>query len=145
MKVAHLYATYIKILTVLSKCEIHGNHVFRIFAAFEFLLLYCHEKLIRNNGLMSIGVEIPIYETMVFDLGNASADRLLKQHTSCIFFVGEQLVNCFPVPYGFACWGWDALPLQTRSDFPQAVTGKIPLKYPAYNLGLVGIYHQLAI
>ena len=94
---------------------------------------------------MSVGVEIPIHEAIIFNLRSAGADSFLEQYPSCVFFVGEQLVNCFPVPYGLACWGWDALPLHARSDFPQAVTSKIPLKYPAYKLGLVGIYHQLAI
>ena len=94
---------------------------------------------------MSIGVKIPVHETIVFNLENAGVNCLLKQHMACVFFIGEQFVNCFPIPFEFACWGWDALPLQTRGDFSKTVASQISLKYPAYNLSLVRIYHQLTI
>ena len=73
--------------------------VLRFFGSAELLLLHCHEHLIRNNGLMGVGVEIPIHEANVFNLRNAGANRLLEQYPSSVFFVGEQLVNCFPIPF----------------------------------------------
>jgi len=91
----------------------HGNCLFRIFSASEFLLLRSHEHRIGNNGLMGVSVEIPIHEAIVFNLRNAGADGLLKQYPSGIFFIREQLVDCFPVPLGLTCWGWDTLPFQT--------------------------------
>ena len=94
---------------------------------------------------MGVGVEIPIHEAIVVNLRNAGTDRLLKQHSPCVFFVGKQLVDCFPVPFGFTCWGWNALLLQTRSDFPKTVANQIPLEYPAHYLSLIGVYHKFTI
>ncbi len=54
--------------------------ILRFFGAAEFLLLYRHKHLVRNNGLMGAGVEIPFHEAIVFDLDSASAERLLEQH-----------------------------------------------------------------
>lgn len=59
---------------IVSKDQLHGNLILRLFRAVEFLLLYCHKYLIRNNGLMGTSVEIPIYETVVLNLNSASAD-----------------------------------------------------------------------
>ena len=39
-----------------------------IFEQYIAGLLYRHKHLIRNNGLMSIGIEIPSHETIVFNL-----------------------------------------------------------------------------
>lgn len=57
-----------------------------------------HEHLIRNNSLMGFGVEIPIHVAIIFNLNSTSADGFLKQYLSCIFFIGEQLINCFTIP-----------------------------------------------
>ena len=70
--------------------------ILRFFGAAEFLLLYRHKHLVRNNGLMGAGVEIPFHEAIVFDLDSAGAERLLEQHPSGVFFIGEQFVNCLP-------------------------------------------------
>jgi len=59
LKIAHLCATHNIILKMLSKREVHDNHLFGILGSGEFLLLHGHEHLIRNNGLMGVGVEIP--------------------------------------------------------------------------------------
>ena len=61
--------------------------ILRFFGAAEFLLLYRHKHLVRNNGLMGAGVEIPFHEAIVFDLDSAGAERLLEQHPSGVFFV----------------------------------------------------------
>ena len=94
---------------------------------------------------MGVGVEIPIHETIIFDLDSAGADRFLKQYPSGIFFIGEQFVNRFPVPSGFAGGGGNTLLFQANSNFPKAVTGKILLKYPAHYFRLIGIHCQLTI
>ena len=62
------------------KRELHGNVILRFFGAAEFLLLYRHKHLVRNNGLMRAGIEIPFHEAIVFDLDSAGADRFLEQH-----------------------------------------------------------------
>ena len=51
---------------------------FRIFGVGALFVLYGHKHLIRNNGLMSVNVEIAIHEIIVFNLRNAGADCLLK-------------------------------------------------------------------
>ena len=119
--------------------------VLRFFGSVEFLLLYRHEHLVKNNCLMGVGVKEPIHEAIIFDLDSASADRFLKQYPSGIFFIGEQFGDRFSVPFEPTSGGGDALPFQTSSDFPQTVASKILLKYPAHNLGLLGIYCQLTV
>lgn len=46
----------------------HDNCLIRIFSLGEFFLLYRPKYLIKNNGLMSTGVKIPIHEAIVFYL-----------------------------------------------------------------------------
>ena len=81
---------------------------------------------------MGTGIEIPLHEAIVFYLSRTGADRFLKQHPSDVFFIGEQFVNRLPIPSGSAGRGGDALPFQASSNFPQAVTSKILLKYPTH-------------
>ena len=50
--------------------------VLRFFRPAELLLLYRHEHLIRNNGLMGVGVEIPIHEAIVFNLNRTGTDTI---------------------------------------------------------------------
>ena len=119
--------------------------ILRFFGAAEFLLLYRHKHLVRNNGLMGAGVEIPFHEAIVFDLNSAGAERLLEQHPSGVFFIGEQFVDGFPIPFGPAGGGGNALPFQTRSNFSKAVTSKILFKYSVHHLGFVRIYFQFSI
>lgn len=69
---------------------------------------------------MGADVEISIHEAIVFNWKNVRANRFLKQYPASVFFIGEQFVDCFPVPFGLTCQGWDALPLQAKSDFPKA-------------------------
>ena len=94
---------------------------------------------------MGSGIEIPIPEAMVFNLSCASADGFLKQHPSGVFFVGEQLVNCFSIPPGLAGRGENLLLLQTSGNFSKAVAVQISLENPADNFGLHWINSQLAI
>ena len=61
--------------------------VLRLFGTTELLLLYRHEQLISNNGLMGSGVEIPFHEAIIFNLYSASADCFLEQHSSGVFFI----------------------------------------------------------
>lgn len=79
---------------------------------------------------MGAGVEIPFHEAIVFYLGNTSTDHLLKQDTAGIFFIGEQLVDCFSVPLCFAGWRRYTLPLQPNGYFSKAVARSILLKDP---------------
>ena len=88
---------------------------------------------------------IPFRETIILDLDSADAESLLEQHPSGVFFIGEQFVDGFPIPFGPAGGGGNALPFQTRSNFPKAVTSKIPFKYPVHHLGFVRIYFQFSI
>lgn len=94
---------------------------------------------------MKAGIEIPFHEAIVFDLDSAGADRFLEQHSPSIFFIGEQFVDCFPIPFGLASGGRNTLLFQPGSNFPQTVTSKIPFKYPTHHLGFVRIYFQLSI
>ena len=63
---------------IVSKCEIHSNHIFWIFGTAEFFLLHRLKDLVRNNGLMGVGVKIPIHEAIIFDLNCAGTDCFLK-------------------------------------------------------------------
>ena len=63
---------------IISKRGLHGNMVLRFFRPVELFLLYCHEHLIQNNGLMGVGVEISLHETIIFYLSRASADCFLE-------------------------------------------------------------------
>ena len=94
---------------------------------------------------MGSGVEIPFHEDIIFNLCSTSADRFLEQHPPGIFFIGQQLVDGFPILSGSVSGGWDALLFQASSDFPQTITSKILLKYPAHYLRLIGIHHQFSI
>ena len=94
---------------------------------------------------MGVAVEIPIHETIIFDLESTGADCFLEQHPSSIFFIRRQLVNRLLVPAGSACWRWNTLPFQSGSNLSQAVTGKMPFKYPAHHLSLIGIHCQFTI
>ena len=71
------------------ECEIHSSHVFRIFSTAKFCLLYRLKHLVRNNGLVRVGVELPICETIIFYLGSTSADSFLEQYPPRVFFIGE--------------------------------------------------------
>ena len=52
---------------------------------------------------MGVAVEIPIHETIIFDLESTGADCFLEQHPSSIFFIRRQLVNRLLVPAGDLC------------------------------------------
>ncbi len=68
------------------QCETHTDHVFGILGSLEFLLPYCHEYLIRNDGLMGVGIEIPCHEAIILDLDRTSADRFFEAAPDrCIF------------------------------------------------------------
>ena len=110
---------------ILSECKIHSNHIFWIFSTAEFFLLYRLKHLIRNNGLMRIGVEIPIHEAIIFYLGSTSADSFLEQYPPRVFFIGEQLIECFPVPFGLSGGRED-----TFFSKPSAIVPRLlPLRY----------------
>jgi len=82
---------------------------FQDFGTLGLFLLHHHEHLIRNNGLMGIGAEVPLHEAIVFNLGSANTDCFLKQHSVGPFLVGKQFVDCFPVSPGSAGGKGDAL------------------------------------
>ena len=56
----------------------HGKFFFWLICTLQFLLLDIPKYLIRNNGLMGIGIKIPLHKAIVFDLGAASADGFLE-------------------------------------------------------------------
>ena len=129
------------------ECDPHGNVILWFFRAANLLLLYRHEHLIRNNGLMGAGIKIPIHEAIIFDLDSTSADCFLKQYPSGVFFIGEQFVNRFPVPLGSACGGGDTLPFQISSNFPKAIyyrqdTAQISNTPPGPPRDLSPVLHQ---
>ena len=94
---------------------------------------------------MSVGVEIPIHEAIIFDLGTTSADRFLKENPPCVFFVGDQIVECLPIPLGFARWGKNTPLLQPSSNFAQAVAAEVTLKNQADNGGFLRVNDQLTV
>ena len=112
------------IFFILSKSKTHSNHIFRILCSFKFFLLHCHKHLIRNNGLMGAGVKIPIHEAVIFYLNSASADRFLEQHPPCIFFIGEQFVDGFPIPSGLASGGGDPCLSKPTAIFPRLLPAR---------------------
>ena len=57
----------------------------RLIGTFEFFLLYCHKPLIRNNGLMGVGIEIPFHEAIIFKLNCISVDCFLEHYSPSIF------------------------------------------------------------
>ena len=107
------------VFPILSKCKFHGNCVFGILRSLEFLLLYCHEYFVRNNSFTRVRIEIPLHEAIVFNLNCASADCLLEQYPPSIFFVREQFVDCFPIPFGPASGGGDTLLFNPAAVFPR--------------------------
>jgi len=63
----------------------------------------------------------------------------LGQHPSCVFFIGQQLVECLPVPFVFFSWGGDDLPFQTIGNLSQTVTAEVTVEDPTDNGGLIGV------
>ena len=82
---------------------------------------------------------------IIFNLCSTCAECFLEQHSSSIFFVREQLVNCFPIPFGAACWRKNILLFQVGGNFSQAIPRQILLKYPAHHLRLIRIHYQFTI
>lgn len=104
---------------------------FRIIRPTHFFLPCCIEHLIRNDGLMEIGNQVPNHEAIVFNLGTDYANGFLEEYPSCIFFVGQKLVDGLPVPFGLARRRRNAFRFQGSGDFSKAVTAKITVEYPA--------------
>lgn len=94
---------------------------------------------------MGSGMKIPIHEAIVFDLDSAGANSFLEKHTTCIFFVGEQFVDCFSIPLGLACRGENALLFQTSDNFPEAFSGFVLLENPCDYFGFFGVDDQRAV
>lgn len=94
---------------------------------------------------MGSGMKIPIHEAIVFDLDSAGANGFLEKHTTCIFFVGEQFIDCFSIPFRLACWGENALLLQTSSDFSKTLSDFVLLKNPYDHFGFFGVDNQRAV
>ena len=84
---------YITACSILAKLKeyLYMMFFFRMNCLLKLLLLNRPKYLVRYNGLMGIGVQIPIHEAIVFDFGAAYADSFLEQYSSRIFFVGESL------------------------------------------------------
>ena len=53
---------------ILSEDLLHDKFVVHRLGTALLLLLDLHEQLIRNNGLMRVGIKIPSHEAIVFDL-----------------------------------------------------------------------------
>ena len=113
--------------------------------ASQLFLLDCPKCLIRNDGFMRVGVEIPIHEAIVFDFGTVYADSLLEQHPPRVLLVGQQFVEGFPIPPGFAHGGRNALLLQPSGNFTQAISAEISDKNPTDNSGFIWIDDQFSV
>lgn len=111
----------------------NGRFLFRLICTLQFLLLAISEYLIRNNDLVGIRVEIPSYETIIFELGVACIDGFLEQNPPGIFFIGEQLADCFAIPFGFTRGGGNASDFQRLGNLAKAVTAEVTLEDPADN------------
>ena len=111
----------------------------------QFLLLDIPKCLIRNNGLMGIGIKIPLHKAIVFDLGTTSADGFLEQHPACILFVRQQFIESLSIPLGLTCGREDALFLQPSGNLAETVTVEVAVKDPADDGSLIRINHQLTI
>ena len=107
-----LYLLAIYFFLILSECELHCNSVFWIFGATEFFLLYRLKHLVRNNGLMGVGVEIPIHEAIILYLGTTYADGLLEEYPSRVFFVGQQFADSPSILFRFSSGGKNTIFLQ---------------------------------
>ena len=94
---------------------------------------------------MCFRIEIPAYDTVVVDLRNPRADRLLQQYSACIFFVGEQFVNHLTVPFCLSGRGGDLLLGQTIRNLSKALSQLILLKNPSDYIRLIWIHSQRAI
>ena len=94
---------------------------------------------------MRFRIKIPAYDTVVVDLRNPRADRLLQQYSACIFFVGEQFVNHLTVPFCLSGRGGDLLLGQTIRNLSKALSQLILLKNPSDYIRLIWIHSQRAI
>ena len=94
---------------------------------------------------MCFRIEIPAYDTVVVDLRNARADRLLQKYSACIFFVGEQFVNRLTVPFYLSGRGGDLLLGKTIRNLSKALSQLILLKNPPDYIRLIWIHSQRAI
>ena len=94
---------------------------------------------------MRVGIEIAICEASIFNLDNAGANRFLKEYTTCIFFIGEQLLNCFPIPSLRSRWREDPLFFKASGNLTKTFPGPILLKDPEDDSSFLMINDQCAI
>ena len=94
---------------------------------------------------MRVGVEIPIYEAIIFNLDSAGANGFLKEYTACIFFIGKQLVNCFPIPSLLSCWREDTLFFKASGTLTKTFPSLILLEDPEDDSSFLMINDQCAI
>lgn len=53
------------IFAIVSECEPHRSVVLQFLSQVEVLPQYRHEYLIKNNGLVGVGIEVPIHEAAI--------------------------------------------------------------------------------
>ena len=94
---------------------------------------------------MRVGVEIPIHETIIFNLDCAGANRFLKEYTACIFFIGEQFVDCLPIPLGLSCRREDTLFFKTNSNLTQTFSRLVLLEDSDDYFGFLRINDQCTV
>ena len=64
------------IFAIVSECEPHRSVVLQFLSQVEVLPQYRHEYLIKNNGLVGVGIEVPIHEdTLLFHSGSNYCHR----------------------------------------------------------------------
>ena len=63
----------------------------------------------------------------------------LEQYPTCIFLIGQGLVDGLPAPLGFARWGEGALLLKPHGNIAETVTVEIALKDTADNGHLIRV------
>lgn len=84
-------------------------------------------------------------ETIIFNLGCAGANRFLKEYTACIFFIGEQLINCFPIPSLLSCWREDPLFFKASGNLTKTFPCLILLEDPEDDSSFLMINDQRAV
>lgn len=131
-------------LFLLLEYEVHGNHVFWILSALELLLPYRHEHLIRNNGLMGAGIEIPLHETIVFNLDCAGTDHFLEQYPSGIFLLESSLSIVFRFHLGLPVGERTPYVSRSATIFPRLCPDRYCSKIQ-HHLGLIGAHFQPTI
>lgn len=94
---------------------------------------------------MRVDIEIRIYAAIIFNLDRAGAERFLKEYTVCTFSIGEQLVNCFPIPLWLSCWRENILFLKASGNLTKTFPSLILLEGTENDSSFLMINDQCAV